>query len=236
MGLLVTALYKMRSLRPIIQFRNLQVPVSGAHVSRTVWKHLWKGGYERPEIEAVLALLRPNDRILELGSGIGIVSGVAGKSDPSVTIETYEANPALLPAIEELHRLNELSNIHPKNAVLLPDAVEGDTISFNLHENFTESSIQPVESNHSTEVCVQNFQNIFDSFSPDIMICDIEGGEAQLFMDFYLKGLRALVIELHPNLISRRDIKQVYEVCREANMYPRIDLSERQVEVFERVD
>lgn len=82
MGIGVTALYKLRSLRPVLDFRGLKVPVAGIHVTRTVWKHLFKGGYERPEIEAMLALTRPCDRILELGTGMGIVSGVDDVTAP----------------------------------------------------------------------------------------------------------------------------------------------------------
>lgn len=236
MGILISTLYKTRVLRPHLKFRNLTVPVDGDHVTRTVWKHLWKGGYERPEIEASLALLRPGDRVLELGTGMGVVSGVLAKSDKTVSIQTFEANPNLGAAISKLHQMNGIENVITSNSVLFPSASEGDTISFNLHENFTESSFENIESSSSTEVPVLDFQTIFDAFSPDIMICDIEGSEGKLFDGISLKGLRALVIELHPKLNTRNDVKRIYDTCSAAGLYPRIDLSDLHVEVFERLD
>lgn len=236
MGLLVSTLYKTRGIRPKLRFRNLTVPVNGTHVSRTVWKHLWKGGYERPEIDASLALLQSGDRVLELGTGMGIVSGVLAKSDPSVTIKTFEANPNLVDAIANLHNVNGLTNVAPNNAILLPSAKDGETITFNLHKNFTESSVERIESAQAVEVPVQDFQTTFNAFSPDVMICDIEGSEARLFDGISLKGLRALVIELHPDLITRADVKRIYDICYDAHLYPRVDLSNLHVEVFERTE
>lgn len=236
MGILVSTLYRTRAFRPNLKFRNLTVPVDGEHVTRTVWKHLWKGGYERPEIEASLALLRPGDRVLELGTGMGVVSGVLAKSDKTVTIQTFEANPYLGAAIAKLHQMNGIENVIASNSVLFPSASKDETINFNLHENFTESSIQDIQSSTSTEVPVQDFQSTFDAFSPDIMVCDIEGSEGKLFDGISLKGLRALVIELHPKLNTRNDVKRIYDTCSEAGLYPRVDLSDLQVEVFERID
>ena len=234
MGILVSTLYRFRS--SVLSFRNLKVPVKGEHVSRTVWKHLWKGGYERPEIEAGLALIRPGDKVLELGTGMGIVSGVLAKSDASIKIKTYEANPSLASAINDLHKANGITNVETHNKVLLPPGMDQSTVTFNLHENFTEGSIEDVASVGSTEVEVEDFQAVFDAFLPDVMVCDIEGGEARLFEDISLNGLRALVIELHPEIVSRSDIKRVYDVCLAAGLYPRVELSDLQVEVFERVD
>lgn len=235
MGLLISTLYGARALRPALNFRGINVPVTGDHVSRTVWKHIWKGGYERPEIEALLGLMRDGDRILELGTGMGIVSGVAATARPSVQIEAYEANPALIPAIHKLHQMNGISNVTVNNAILLPTD-DTTPIRFNLHRNFTESSISDaIESRDFVEVERRDFRRVLADFQPDILVCDIEGGEEELFKGVALKGLRALIIELHPKIISREATRRIYDLCAEAGLYPRIELSAQQVVAFERI-
>ncbi len=236
MGLLITAMHRARALKPVLNFRTIKVPVTGDHVSRTVWKHIWKGGYERPEIEALLAIVRPDDRVLELGTGMGIVSGVVAKANPQVKIEAYEANPALIGPIQHLHEMNGITNVQINNAVLLPTA-DATPIRFNLHANFTESSISDrVEARSAVDVPVHDFRKVLAEFSPDILVCDIEGGEEELFKGVSLAGMRALVIEFHPHLISREATKRIYDLCAEAGLYPRIELSSLQVVVFERVN
>lgn len=236
MGLLTSLLYRARAFRPMLEFRGLKVPVAGDHVSRTVWKHIRKGGYERPEIDALSALVRPGDRILELGTGMGIVSGVVARQHPDVSIEAYEANPALIEPILELHELNGIKNVRVHNAILLPT---GDTtpMRFNLHSNFTESSISDaISSEASIDVPVRDFRTILAEFRPDILVCDIEGAEEHVFDGVDLGGLRAVVIELHPHLISRDATERIYDTCAEAGLAPSDAHSSHQVVAFERAE
>ncbi|WP_322867192.1 FkbM family methyltransferase [Aquicoccus sp. G2-2] len=236
MGILITALHKARILHPVLNFRGIKVPVAGDHISRTLWKHIWKGGYEGPEIEALSSLIRPGDRILELGTGMGLVSGVAANLHPDVKIEAYEANPALIPAIHKLHELNGITNINVNNAILLPTD-DTTPIRFNLHENFTMSSIKnTIDSSGYVEVERRDFRKVLSEFRPDILACDIEGGEEELFTGVTLQGLRSLIIEFHPKLISRSAVKRIYDLCADAGLYPRIELSSLQVVAFDKID
>lgn len=235
MGIFFTLLHKARHLHPFVRFRGLKVPVTGTHVSRSVLKHLWKGGYERPEIDALQAMLRDGDRVLELGTGMGVMSGVLAKANPGVSFRGFEANPALMSPIAELHRINGITNVTVVNAVLLPDP-EHETVRFNLHANFTESSLMSeIKTTAGVDVPVQDFCAELATFRPDILVCDIEGGEEALFRGISLAGLRGVVIELHPQLVTRAGIKQIYATCAEAGLYPRVEWSSQTVVAFERV-
>ena len=227
--------FRFRKFYPTLRFRNLVVPVDGPHISPTVFKHLWKGGYEKPEIDALSALLCENDRVLELGAGMGIVSGVVAQHKKNLSFQSYEANPDLIRPIKHLHKLNGIVNIDVRNEILLPTS-DATPIRFNIHENFTESSLnENVQSESSVEVPVRDFRKVLEEFAPNILVCDIEGAEAELFQDVDLSGLRALVIELHPRLISRQATKKIYDLCMQAGLYPRVELSSHQVVAFEQV-
>ncbi|PIE15648.1 MAG: hypothetical protein CSA68_06410 [Rhodobacterales bacterium] len=236
MGLLVTLLYRARALRPYLGFKGLKVPVTGAHVTRPVWKHLWKGDYEAPEILALQNLVRDGDVILEMGSGMGVVSAVASRLAENVHIEAYEANPTLIERIKDLHQINKIDNITVHNAILLPTSDETSR-HLNLHENFTESSIvEGINSQSSVEVPVKDFRQVLQDVKPTVFMCDIEGGEEELFQGIDLSGIRAVILELHPKVISRAAIKAIYDTCARAGLYPRIEWSTEQVVAFERVE
>lgn len=236
MGVFLRLLYRARKLKPVMNFRGISIPVDGEHITYVNFKYLWRGLYESPEIDALLGLARPNDRVLELGTGMGLVSGVAAKRIPGLIIETYEANPGLFDNIRKLHDLNGLTNITVRNAVLLPTS-DPQPIRLNFRDHFTESTIiDGPQTTGGTDVPVDDIRKVLSTFKPDLMVCDIEGAEEALFDGISLKGLRALIIEFHPALISRAATKRIYDLCAEAGLYPRIEFSEHQVVAFERVE
>lgn len=236
MGILISALYRSRHIWPVLRFRGLSVPVNGPHVSRPVWKHIWRGTYEAPELDALDQLVRPGDRVLELGCGMGLVSGALAKRLPDLAIRSYEANPVMIPVIRDLHARNGIANVDIRNAILLPAPTE-PVRRLNLHQNFTESSIMAgIASETGVEVPVQDFNAELADFRPDVLVCDIEGAEEELFRGVSLAGLRGLVLELHPALVSRAAIAAIFDSCAAAGLYPRIEWSRKQVVAFERVD
>lgn len=228
--------YPLRKLLPPLDFLGVKVRMTGNHVSRGVWKRIYRGDYEKPEVDALLSILRPDDRLLELGTGMGLVSGQAAKRYPRLQVETYEANPAMIPVIRELHTMNAIGNVTLNNAVLVNGEATG-TRPFYVHNSFAQSSLVASESNrqNAVEVPEQSIAMVLSTFRPDVLLCDIEGGEAELFDGLDLSGLRAAIVELHPDIISRRAEANVYATFAASGLYPRIDLCSGTVAAFEAV-
>lgn len=227
-------LRRMRSkFLPFVTYRGLKVPIHGTHVIRPIKDQLLSNQYEVPEIEALLQLLRPNDRVIEVGVGLGVVSGLAAKSQPDAQIKCFEANPELIAAIEELHDVNDIHSIELQNAILVP-GVGGETRDFHIHQSFAEGSLIATDkTSHTVQVPTLSVEEMLENFKPDVLVVDIEGGEAELLSQLNLTGVRALVLELHPALISRGDEIQIYKTCANADLYPRVDLSSANVVTFE---
>lgn len=229
--------YGLRKILPPPDFRGVKVRMTGDHVSRGVWKHVFRGDYELPEVEALLALLRPDDRVLEMGTGMGLVSGQAAKRYPSLKVESYEANPRMIPVIKEFHEMNSIKNVTLNNAVL----VNGDGTGsrpFYLHGSFAQSSLVPMASGLQETVMIpeHSISHVLSEFRPDVLLCDIEGGEAELFPGLDLSGLRAAIIELHPKVISRQAEAGIYKAFAAAGLFPRIELCSGTVAAFEAVE
>jgi len=199
-----------------VNYRGIEVPVHGSHVAGRVKEELMTGCYEVPVITALQTLLRPGDRMLEIGGGLGVVSALAARAMPDVTIESYEANPTLISAIDELHKRNGLRGITLHNRILIQGGGEGEE--------------------RSVSVPTEDFIAKLQSFRPHVLVIDIESGEDELLSGADLAGLRAMVLELHPRVIDRAAEKRIFDACAAADLYPRYDLSTANVVAFERVD
>lgn len=216
-------------------YRGLRVPVTGQHVIKGIVDQLLDGDYESPETDAIMALLKPDDTVLELGVGIGVVSALAAQAAPQARIECFEANPNLIEPIRDLHEANGITNVTVNNAVLVPGP-GGGTRRFHLHPSFASGSlVETSESSGSTDVPAIGFAETVEKLCPNFLIMDIEGGEAEILTGADLSGFRVLVLELHPDVLTRPEVKGIFDACIGSGLYPRVELSRGQVVAFERV-
>ena len=90
-------------------YLGVSVPAS-PFLNETRIERINNGRYEGQELAGALALVRPGDRVVEMGAGIGFVGAVVAQNVPDVHVLSFEANPALIPHIQELYRLNALQD------------------------------------------------------------------------------------------------------------------------------
>lgn len=218
-----------------LNYRGLTIPVSRDHMPFQIYTQIAEDAYEHPELAASKGILRPNDRVLEMGTGLGIVSGLISRMAEDITIQSYEANPNLLPHIRDLHKCNQITNVQVTNAILEPNP-DSHTRSFHIHKYFSEGSIYRSElSEDVIEVPVLDLNSVIKKFQPTVLVCDIEGAEEVVIPQSDLSTLRAVVLELHPRIVSRTGVKKIYDSLISAGLYPRIELSTEQVVAFEKV-
>lgn len=117
-------------------------------------------------------------------------------------------------------------------------ATEGET-TFYVRRNFLASSLAPLEGDTPetvtpTPVPVRNGSAEIARLKPSVLICDIEGAELDLLPQLDLTGLRAVLIELHPQWIGRDGIRKVFAALDRHDLvfFPR--WSDGKVAVFRR--
>ena len=191
--------------------------------------------YEAPEIEAAQGIVEAGDIILELGTGMGIVSSIIAKTTKAKAIHSFEANPALIDTIRKVHDRNGISNIEVTNAVFLPDPKD-KTMPFHVHESYADSSLAGgAKTVDTVDVPVLDLNEVIRQTSANVLVCDIEGAEQQVFDGVALENLRSIVVELHPDILPPVEIHKIFKTCIDAGLYPDIKLSSGQVVCFRRL-
>lgn len=201
-----------RLSRNTVAYEGLAVPTRRSGMIEAILHQIYNLVYERPEIEGLSKVIRPGDHVLELGSGLGIVSALAARAaGPGGSVRSYEANPTLIPDTKAFLAANGIDTVDLINAVLVP---EDNPSPRHLHlaGSFAESSLLGADGRNpqgSVEVPAHSFASVLADFRPDVLICDIEGGEAELIPALPPSTLRAAVIELHPDRLSNTQIQSI---------------------------
>lgn len=173
--------------------------------SLKILKQLDSSKYESQERELVKKYIEPNDRVIELGGGMGVISMIISKIVPPGNIHVFEANPLMCKIISRNYKINKINGISVYNKVLGRGG--GVSRQFGLNHSFTGSSL--VSKNPVNFIMVEQYD--FDSFiinhQTNTIVMDIEGGEYELISEEYNlpRVVNKILIELHPD----RNIKEV---------------------------
>lgn len=219
---------------PFLISRGMKIPKHPDLTRGRVRGALKQGTYERKECDAVLRVVRPGDRVLELGGGIGYMSTLLSVKAGAAHVTSYEANPALIPYIRSVHAANSVTNVDLRNALLSPEA--GAPVPFYIRRNFLASSMDPsTEKDAITqEVAIDRhaLAPVLSEVQPDVLVCDIEGAEATLLPAGDWSGLSAAVIELHPQWIGQSGVQAVFDAMMRAGLTYFPKASEAKVVTF----
>ncbi|MEM6759100.1 MAG: FkbM family methyltransferase [Pseudomonadota bacterium] len=177
------------------------------------------GRYEGDELAGALSVIRPGERVLELGAGLGIVGAVIARNAQPAAVLSFEANPNLIPHIRALHAENGLEDvIELRQQVLLAGPNPPAHMTFHVRNSFLGSSLIEKENRQSTPVDVPTarLSEVMDGFAPDILVMDIEGGELDFLTHADLSRIRAVIIEFHPETYGIDGMRRCKNALRDA--------------------
>jgi FkbM family methyltransferase len=182
---------------------GIKVSTAQDTIPRFVRSALFKGTYESHERELVRQLLRRGDRVLEIGTGIGVVSLLCAKICGVENVLSYEANPVLESVIRKNYGLNELT----PNLRMRAITVDGEPITFFRSDNIVSSSTKD-RGRHAEKMTVESdrFDDVLTGHRPDVVIMDVEGAEIELLSSSSLTGVKHIVVEVHPHITGEDKI------------------------------
>ncbi len=214
-----------------IQYRGLKIP-SSPFLDETIMNLIEQGDYENWEMDGALSVVRPEDRVLEMGAGLGIVSGVVALQNKPEAVLSFEANPNLIPHIRRLHALNGLSDrIEVRNAILSANPKDPDSIPFHIDTSYLGSSVFDNAGGATTSVRVAkaDFETVKQEFTPTVLVMDIEGAELDFLRHADLSGIRAIVIEFHRLIYGHKGSRACKRILSKAGFLRMEELSWRVV-------
>jgi len=183
--------------------------------------------YEKDERKLVQKYILPEDKVLELGACLGIVSCITNKllHIPSRHV-VVEANPYCIPAIYR--------NRHRNGAAFLVEncAISNQCeVEFFINPRYVTGSAIGNYSKMSVRLPGRSLNALSARYGPfSTLIMDIEGSELEVLESSTetLQNLRLIIIELHENIIDIEGINRCRAILQQSgfNMVERSYISE----------
>lgn len=153
------------------------------------------GDYEAPERRAVAGIVRPGDRVLDIGACMGIVSLTAARIAGAPNVLAYEPNPAAAKVAKENFSRNGLA-VELRQAAVGPAAGRAE-LAIGRGSWLGAAVGGRFEDGILVEVPVDAIADIVSRHRPTVLVMDAEGMEAVILPACPMEGLRALVVEFH---------------------------------------
>ncbi len=221
-------------LTDVIAFDGFEVGIDLDHWPAKILRALLRRHYEKHELRLVSRLLDPADRVIELGSAIGVVALAASRTVPPDQISCFDANPDMVAAATANFQRNA-KPISARNAVLVADRTAPQTMTFYKTPYFLSSSLSADTAGGSpVEVPTLHLAEAISERGANVLIVDIEGGEFDLLGAADLGAIDKLVLELHVSMAGVAACLQLVSDLRRQGLMLDANLTGHNVFVFTR--
>ena len=123
-----------------------------------------------------------------------------------------EADPRLIPVMKATHNLNGVENVLIHNCAVTSDKdqLNRGYIELQQGNEFWGSSIkQKKGSGNYVKIDTVSLASYLTTYSPNVLIIDIEGAEVDLFHDVQLDKINLIVLETHPGVTGTKPIDEM---------------------------
>ena len=165
-------------------------------------------GYEVEDVRLCQQFLEPEDRVLELGSAVGFITLFCLKNIGIKDYAMVEANPHLFEVVRENFALNQMPV--PQLLHLAAGPVDGD-VTFNVSRDYFASTLLALDpSTEPVAVQQRTIPSILAelTFTPNVLIMDIEGGETQIPIE-HLCLFDKIIVEFHARFVGDAAIDRI---------------------------
>jgi FkbM family methyltransferase len=193
-----------------VSLDGILLHVTAEYLPRDVANTIKRGTYEFAERHLVKEFVERNDRIVEIGTGVGAVALLAAKIAGEGSVTCYEANPSLQKVIKANQELNKL---YPR-LVGFPVTSDGRQIEFCVMDNILSSSVFDRGGKPTTLSSLQ-FSDILLEEKPTTVIMDVEGLEVELLAGD-LPGVRKIIVETHAKIVGDEETRKMLDSLKAA--------------------
>lgn len=184
------------------------VPIRPSEVSDEIWDALTSGSYEAKEARWISRAIRPNDRVLELGTGLGIITSLIASIE-GVRVWSFEPNPETTRLAKRVIDANCGDNVAVVNGLLAAGAPRD--ILFYMRSDLWMSST--IADQGPYERVLKITSSDVDAFVRrhriNALVMDIEGAELDLLQKAELPGIERVFLELHDHLYGLTGVRNI---------------------------
>ena len=226
-------LYRLRRFTRVrhVSIDGLRLIAYRQDIPKHVSQMLVRGDYEMPERRAVSQLLRKGDRVLEIGSCVGVVALTAARIVGAENVLTFEPNPAAAAIARENFALNAL----PVELINAAVGVDDGTLDLRIApDSWLGASGRRQFDGRTVATPMRSISRVVAEFRPSVLVIDTEGMEEELLPACPLSGIRALVVEVHPDVIGTDGIARLGRHLSDSGFTPVDGLSSGDTQTWER--
>lgn len=193
-----------------LHLHGIDVPIGSNDVSPVIWQALTDGSYEAKEARQVPDCIEAGDRILELGTGIGVITTLMARM-PDVRIWSFDADPVTIALARRVADANGVNNVTFAQGLLSPGAPA--THTFYIRDDFWMSSLSKVQGPYRATMEMQSMD--IDGFlmrnAINVLVMDVEGAERDILGRSGLPGVDRIVLELHDHLYGLTGVRDLFD-------------------------
>lgn len=226
-------LYRLRRfLRvPSVTIDGFKLIAYRKDIPKHVSQMLVRGDYEVPERRAVAELLRSGDRVLEIGSCVGVVALTAARKVGAANVLSFEPNPDAAKVARENFGNNKL----PVELVNAAVGTTDGTLSLSIAPgSWLGASSRRAIQGRTISVPMRAIASVVSDFKPTVLVIDTEGMEEELLPACPLDGFRAVVVEFHPDVIGDDGVTRLQQHLQDQGFACNTRLSAAETQTWER--
>ena len=189
------------------QVAGIELPLKHPLITPPIQRDIYFGDYERKELDLIERRLQPGDTVMEVGAGIGFLSAYCARAVGDDRVFAYEANPALLALIAEVHSRN---GVRPRVTQALLGEGDGERDFFVEADYWASSLVRRSAESRCVRIPQIDFNAELRRVAPSFLIVDVEGGEYELLRRADLAGVTKLCLEVHPDVLGNARISELF--------------------------
>ena len=192
---------------------GIKIWTAHSDIPESIRMALFEDKYERADALLTQVILHSRDRVLDLGGGIGLVGLVATRICGEGNVLSCEANLDLESIIRKNYRLNKWE----PNLLMCAVTSDGRDLTFFQQPEDWIASSAFAQGRKGNEITAQSvmINDLIGRHHPTVIIMDVEGVEVELLPVADLRGVRVVIVEMHPDIVGKESIEQVVEGMKE---------------------
>lgn len=191
-------------------------PSDAALIIPEVRNDINSGGYSADLVRMLPGAVKPGDRVLVIGAGLGTVSSLIANIDGVGRVIAVEANPEVAAYLKRVHALNGVSWVETVNAVLC-DVTKGCYVPFFARPDIRTSSLLSDECSWQQAVMVpgMDLNLILTEEQINLIVCEIPTAAAELLGTAELGAVERILVSSGDNFTDLREANEVRSLLSE---------------------